>query len=129
MFEFMSENTAKTCPQCNGLGYRYVDGREGVTKCECKVEDPAARAVRLLKAAEIPRKYADCRLSNYLPPPENPYLLTAFDQAVTYINNYLKQPTPKGLLFQGPPGLGKTHLAISIVRELIERESVSCFFC
>jgi DNA replication protein DnaC len=53
----------------------------------------------------------------------------ALDKALEYVNNYLKHPKPKGLLFQGPPGLGKTHLAIGIIRELIEREFVPCFFC
>ena len=127
----MSENASRTqtCPDCNGLGYRYVEGEEGVKKCGCKVETHPARIARLLAAAEIPRKYTDCRLTNYFPPADSPHLVTALGDAVDYVNEYLKHPTPKGLLFQGPPGLGKTHLAIGIIRELTERECVSCFFC
>ncbi len=101
---------------------------EGVVKCECKNEN---RAERLLRMAEIPRKYADCRLDNYTTPPsnENPYLSLALIKATGYVDQYFTQATPKGLLFQGPPGLGKTHLAVSIIRRLIELKSITCFFC
>jgi DNA replication protein DnaC len=124
----MSEEnpTTTACPNCGGRGYRYVEERQGVVKCECKDE---GRVGRVLAAAEIPKKYADCRLASYLPPQDNPNLQDAHARAVEYANGYLKCPTPKGLLFQGAPGLGKTHLAIGIIRELIERELVSCYFC
>jgi DNA replication protein DnaC len=85
----------------------------------------------LLRAAQIPRKYADCRLDNYETPPstENPYLSLALIKANAYVDQYFTQATPKGLLFQGPPGLGKTHLAVGIIRRLIELKSATCFFC
>ena len=53
----------------------------------------------------------------------------ALIKASGYVDNYLVQPTPKGLLFQGSPGLGKTHLAVGVIWKLIETKSVSCFFC
>jgi DNA replication protein DnaC len=118
--------TTTPCPNCDGRGYRYVEEQQGVVKCECKNE---GRSARLLAAAEIPRKYIDCRLASYLPPEDNPHLQHAHAAAVEYANGYIKRPTAKGLLFQGPPGLGKTHLAVGIIRELIEREHVSCYFC
>jgi DNA replication protein DnaC len=123
----MSTETS-TCPKCNGRGFRHVEGMEGVVKCECKIEDISPR---LLKAAEIPWKYADCRLDNYVTPPsrENPYLASAFIKATGYVENYVIRSTAKGLLFQGSPGLGKTHLAVGIIRGLIETKSISCFFC
>jgi len=124
----MTKEASKACPICNGVGFRHVDGMEGVVKCECKNEN---RSGSLISAAEIPKKYANCRLDNYVAPPstENPYLSLALIKATGYVDQYFRQATPKGLLFQGPPGLGKTHLAVGILHRLIEMQSVSCFFC
>jgi DNA replication protein DnaC len=84
-----------------------------------------------LSAARIPKRYAGCRLDNYDTKltGENPYLSLALVKANGYVDNYLTKSTPRGLLFQGPPGLGKTHLAVGIIHKLIERQNVSCFFC
>jgi len=124
----MSKETPPTCPRCHGSGFRYVEGKEGVVKCECKNDN---RADRVLRAAEIPRKYADCGLDNYITPPsnENPYLSLALIKATGFVDQYFTQATPKGLLFQGTPGLGKTHLAVGIIRKLIELKNVPCYFC
>jgi DNA replication protein DnaC len=95
-------------------------------KCECGNEN---RPERVLRAAAIPRKYADCRLDNYVTPEDNPFLQLAYVKATKYVDQYFTQASPKGLLFQGPPGLGKTHLAVGIIRRLMEIKSVSCYFC
>jgi len=34
-----------------------------------------------------------------------------------------------GLIFVGKAGAGKTHLAIGIIKELIARKGITCFFC
>ena len=129
MSENVSETQTQPCPDCGGRGFRYVEGQAGVQKCGCKVETHPGRVARLLARAEIPRKYADCRLTNYSPSEDSPHLVIALSDALGYVEHYLKHPSPKGLLFQGSPGLGKTHLAIGIIRDLIERGSVSCSFC
>jgi DNA replication protein DnaC len=35
---------------------------------------------------------------------------------------------PFGLLFMGPPGIGKTHLAVGIIKRLMREKSVECLF-
>src|SRR5437868_1698973 len=122
----MSKETAPTCPRCHGVGFRHVEDLGGVVKCECQ---NANRPERLLRAAAIPKKYAACTLDNYVTPPDNPFLQMAHVKASGYVDQYFTQATPKGLLFQGPPGLGKTHLAVGIIRRLIELKSIPCFFC
>ena len=37
-------------------------------------------------------------------------------------------PVDFGLLFVGPTGVGKTHLAVAVLRELIIRKGVECLF-
>jgi len=36
---------------------------------------------------------------------------------------------PFGLLFMGPQGVGKTHLAVAIIKQLMKLKSVPCRFC
>jgi len=78
------ETTSLICPNCHGSGFRHVDGKQGVVKCDCKREN---RAERLLSSAGIPKRYATCRLDNYVPPPseENPYLSLALIKAKTML--------------------------------------------
>ena len=122
----MTESLSTVCPNCGGLGFRYLNEDQGVVRCECRDQDLPAR---LLKAAEIPGKYANCRLDNYTTGEEDPYLKSALDESIRYVTDYVNKPIRKGLLFQGAPGLGKTHLAVAIIRALIEAGRVSCFFC
>lgn len=124
----MPEETFEACPKCGGRGFRYVDGEVGVLKCDCKKEYVLPR---LIRAAEIPKKYSDCRLDNYIAPPsnENPWLALALIKAAGYTDEYPPRAAAKGLLFQGGPGLGKTHLAVGIMYRLMETRLVSCFFC
>jgi DNA replication protein DnaC len=99
------------------------DGASGVARCECYKR---GRSSRLLEYARIPPRYKDATLDNYRPG-ENPWLNDAFLTAQIFVKDY---PTamPTGLLFMGTPGLGKTHLAIGIIKALIER-GWPCLFC
>jgi DNA replication protein DnaC len=47
--------------------------------------------------------------------------------AKKFVKNYPVQDI--GLLFQGPCGIGKTHLAVAIINELIKKKNIPCYFC
>jgi len=83
------------------------------------------RAFRLINSARIPERYSRCTLSNYRTE-GNPTLAAAKIAAEKFIEGY---PIEKiGLLFEGSVGVGKTHLAIAIIKELISRKGIPCLF-
>lgn len=47
--------------------------------------------------------------------------------AEKFVDEYPTSP-PLGLLFMGTPGVGKTHLAVGIVKRLIREKGVECMF-
>ena len=95
---------------------------KGARRCRCRARDSRAK---LLEAARIPRRYADCSLSNYHPAGNNGSQLRAFNYAYRLVAEY--PAVDRGLLFTGTVGVGKTHLATAILRGLIEK-GVPCLF-
>jgi DNA replication protein DnaC len=101
------------------------EGIEGVRRCECLKDH---RAERLLDNARIPQRYAHCELENF-------DILLSSDRSIQrariaaekFVEEY-PMSQPFGLLFMGPQGVGKTHLAVGIIKKLIELKSVPCLF-
>ena len=117
------------CSICGGTGWREVAGSKErtVVRCECRVK---GRAERLLVAAKIPARYEHCELSTFKYDPENPEdakLGKAKLAAGRFVEEYPVEKT--GLLFVGTVGVGKTHLAVGIVKALIRDKGVPCLFC
>ena len=115
------------CPECGGRGWVVVsDGRAGTARpCSCRRRDVVPR---LIAAAGIPSRYRHCRLANFHVASSrsrlDPQLASARKTAQDYVDGFLQEGTgyrQSGLLFVGPPGVGKTHLAVAILVELIER--------
>jgi DNA replication protein DnaC len=115
------------CEFCRDTGWEYVEGK-GVKPCRCRTMD---RRSQLLEAARIPKRYVGCSFENYHPQ-GNPNLPHFRSQAQAMIAaNHLVDEYPNleiGLLFIGPCGVGKTHLATAIIAALIKRKGVSCLF-
>jgi DNA replication protein DnaC len=98
-----------------------VPGR-GARRCRCRAE--TARP-KLLEAARVPRRHAECSFSNYQAGADNGSQLKAFNYAYRLVREY--PAVERGLLFMGPCGVGKTHLAVAILRGLLEK-GVGCLF-
>jgi len=113
----------KICPLCEGTGWRLVDAeRKSVARrCECFYE---RKTQAIWEQARIPRRYQNCSLGNF--EVHNDSHKDALKISRQFVKNYPAQEV--GLLFIGPCGVGKTHLAVAIIRELIEKKSVPCSF-
>jgi DNA replication protein DnaC len=122
--------TPDTCPICGGTGWQTVvrDKDREAVRCECRTN---SRAGRLLAAAHIPMRYEHCELSNfnYTPEPGQQSLRDAWRTANTFVKEYDPIRGTRGLLFVGSVGVGKTHLSIGILKDLISKRGVPCLFC
>jgi DNA replication protein DnaC len=108
------------CQFCFGTGTR-LDSGKGAAICDCRRSNSPARA---LDAARIPPRFRECSFHNYYPKNDSQYFAHSF--ASRLVDEYPAVET--GLLFMGSVGVGKTHLAIAVLRDLIEKKGVTCLF-
>ena len=105
------------CPLCDDTGWKTieVDGVSRVTRCECVREQASERR---MSEARIPPRYQRCTLDNFITY-QNEELLRAVDTARRFTQAF--PVVQKGLMLIGPPGIGKTHIAVSVLRDVIRR--------
>ena len=114
------------CTLCGGSGWKEVSREpRRVARCECVA---SGRAERLLAAARIPARYEHCELANFDidVPGQHSSLAAARLAAGKMVEEYPLDRT--GLLIVGPIGVGKTHLAVGILKELIAGKGIPCLF-
>ena len=118
-------NVVDVCPICGGSGWKITEreGISGAEKCECA---SAGREQRNERRAAIPPIYQQASLDNFLQD-ERRLLAAPMNDVRVYIRQFPALPKP-GLLFLGPPGTGKTHLAVAALRGLIARGFEGVFF-
>jgi len=126
----LTKTQAEVCPLCEGTGWKTLPARTGapkdrrVTRCDCQLR---ARNQTLLAAANIPRRYEHCELSTFEFEGVYRSLAPARMAACKFVEEYPIEQT--GLLLIGTIGVGKTHLAVGILKELILGKGIACLFC
>ncbi len=108
------------CPKCDGYG--HIIDEKGARPCDCIKKEIAQREIA---DARIPKYFNHATLDNY--DAHRPILKSCLSLARNFVENY-SLDNYKGLYLSGPTGVGKTHLAIGILKALIERGYDGVFY-
>jgi DNA replication protein DnaC len=110
------------------------------TPCDCTLGD---RIDRVLAKARVPERYRHCDFDNYETDNEienaSPEQLNAWHrslaQAKLIVRRFAEEFSPvreidseHGLLLMGPCGVGKTHLAVSALKDVVSRGHRGLFY-
>jgi DNA replication protein DnaC len=125
---------ADVCPLCEGTGWKTAPLRPDsvrntterrVIRCDCQLR---TRSESLLAAAHIPKRYEHCELASYTT--DFPGADKSLAEAYFIASRFVKEYDPRGdrgLLIVGEIGTGKTHLAVGVLKELVNR-GIACLF-
>lgn len=118
------------CSICGGVGLVRVISASGLwvsRPCDCQ---EIQREERRTAAARIPERYRHYDLDGYeLLRGADASLGRAHMTARSFVEAYPVDTAGKGLLFTGSIGVGKTHLAVGVLRRLIRERGVKGLFC
>lgn len=111
------------CAICDDTGWKTieVDGVARVTRCDCWRERTIQQ---YLASARIPRRYQQCDLSNF------DTGISSHRQAHQKITRFIEQfpVVDRGLLLHGDHGVGKTHLAVALLKDVIRLKGARGLF-
>ncbi|MBN2432090.1 MAG: ATP-binding protein [Acidobacteria bacterium] len=126
MLNLFSEYFRRACPRCGDSGWIIENGVS--RRCDCFRE---AEKTRRPERAHIPPSYLHCLLENFRPPKEENPQSDSIMKALTHAKSFAKHYDRyfgRGILFRGPVGVGKTHLAVGILQELLNQGLNGYFF-
>ena len=126
----------ENCTLCRGTGWKLVPRADGsgrvAAPCDCGMEQ---RAGLSMDRARIPKRYQHCDFESYVTDLTDgktwlPQHAHSLKQAKLFTQGFVRDypgSSDKGLLFMGPSGVGKTHLAVAALKELIHRGHLGLF--
>ena len=123
--------TCFECNVCEGSRRIFEETSEGISKireCEC---NGLIKKISLFNQAGIPGKFVHEDFSSFsMDPPQHRTQKNAFLSSKNFIDDYVdrKGQYSQGLIYMGAPGLGKTHLVVSVIKELVMQHGVECKF-
>jgi DNA replication protein DnaC len=103
------------CPHCDDTGWKPVEknGDRRVVRCDCWRDQVSHKR---LAEANIPKRYQHCTFGNFTV--YNQSLEQAASKAQRIADSF--PSGGKGLLLGGQPGVGKTHLAAAVLKQVIQ---------
>lgn len=111
------------CEICGGSRWKTVEvgGVARLERCDCW---RSAFADRLMAAARVPTRYARCELSTF--EHDTDTQREAFRHATRFVEAF--PVVDRGLVLYGPHGVGKTHLAVGILKAVIRAKGARGYF-
>lgn len=113
------------CAVCDDSGWKtvVVEGVSRVTRCDCLRQSAGER---LLNYARIPKRYEHCTFEKF-----TTYGNELLEKAVSYASQLADRfpVVDKGMVLHGRSGVGKTHLAVAALGQMIRtRGAVGLFY-
>jgi DNA replication protein DnaC len=125
------------CPSCDDTGWKSVElndepAQRGVNadrstavrrvvRCDCWRQQVAHRRVA---DANIPRRYQHCTIDNFADYNESLQRAAAHARKLAVAFPVVS----RGLFFEGQPGVGKTHLAVAILKQVMQASGARGLF-